>query len=68
MVGWFLLTNILIWGIIGIMLWGIISLVALKGITWLIIFTGYAAVFPGFLGGVLFAMNEETMGHEFEIK
>lgn len=68
MVGWFLLTNVLIWGIIGAVLWGIVSLAALKEVSWLIIFTGYAVVFPGFLGGVLFAMNEETLVREFEIK
>ena len=43
-------------------------LVALKGISWLIIFAGYAIVFPGFLGGVLFAMNAETTMDELEIK
>lgn len=39
-----------------------------KGISWLIIFAGYAIVFPGFLGGVLFAMNAETTMDELEIK
>lgn len=57
MTGWFLLTNALLCGGIGAALWGVVSLVALKGISWLIIFAGYAIVFPGFLGGVLFAMN-----------
>ena len=47
---------------------GVVSLVALKGISWLIIFAGYAIVFPGFLGGVLFAMNAETTMDELEIK
>lgn len=41
---------------------------ALKGISWLIIFAGYAIVFPGFLGGVLFAMNAETTMDELEDK
>ena len=59
MTGWFLLTNALLCGGIGAALWGVVSLVALKGISWLIIFAGYAIVFPGFLGGVLFAMNAE---------
>lgn len=68
MVGWFLLTNAVLWGVIGAVLWGVVSLVALKGISWLIIFAGYAIVFPGFLGGVLFAMNAETTVHELEIK
>ena len=62
MTGWFLLTNALLCGGIGV------SLVALKGISWLIIFAGYAIVFPGFLGGVLFAMNAETTMDELEIK
>ena len=64
MVGWFLLTNAIIWGIIGAVLWGIVSLFALKEVSWLIIFAGYAIFFPGFLGGVLFAMNEKTDLHE----
>ena len=51
MTGWFLLTNALLCGGIGAALWGVVSLVALKGISWLIIFAGYAIVFPGFLGG-----------------
>ena len=65
MVGCFLLTNALIWGIIGAVLWGIVSLAVLKEVSWLIVFAGYAVVFPGFLGGVLFAMNAETQAHEF---
>lgn len=68
MTGWFLLTNALLCGGIGAALWGVASLVALKGISWLIIFAGYAIVFPGFLGGVLFAMNAETTMDELEIK
>ena len=68
MTGWFLLTNALLCGVIGAALWGVVSLVALKGISWLIIFAGYAIVFPGFLGGVLFAMNAETTMDELEIK
>ena len=67
MTGWFLLTNALLCGGIGAALWGVVSLVALKGISWLIIFAGYAIVFPGFLGGVLFAMNTETTMDELEI-
>ena len=54
--------------VLGAALWGVVSLVALKGISWLIIFAGYAIVFPGFLGGVLFAMNAETTMDELEIK
>lgn len=46
MTGWFLLTNALLCGGIGAALWGVVSLVALKGISWLIIFAGYAIVFP----------------------
>ena len=42
MTGWFLLTNALLCGGIGAALWGVVSLVALKGISWLIIFAGYA--------------------------
>ena len=66
MVGWFLLSNALIWGMIGAILWGIVSLVALKEVSWLIIFAGYAIVFPGFLGGMLFEMNAEMPEREFE--
>ena len=58
MTGWFLLTNALLCGGIGAALWGVVSLVALKGISWLIIFAG----------GVLFAMNAETTMDELEIK
>lgn len=58
---------IIVWGY-RCTLWGVVSLVALKGISWLIIFAGYAIVFPGFLGGVLFAMNAETTMDELEIK
>ena len=65
MVGWFLLSNAGIWGIIGAVLWGIVSLAVLKEVSWLIVFAGYAVVFPGFLVGVLFAMNAETQAHEF---
>ena len=68
MTGWFLLTNAVLCGGIGAALWGVVSLVALKGISWLIIFAGYAIVFPGFLGGVLFAMNAETTMDELEKK
>ena len=46
MTGWFLLTNALLCGVIGAALWGVVSLVALKGISWLIIFAGYDC-FPG---------------------
>ena len=44
--GWFLLTNALFCGVIGAALWGVVSLVALKGISWLIIFAGYFPLIP----------------------
>ena len=56
MTGWFLLTNALLCGGIGAALWGVVSLVALKGISWLIIFAGYEIVFYFFFGFVVFSM------------
>ena len=46
MTGWFLLTNALLCGGIGAALWGVVSLVALKGISWLII-CSICDCFPG---------------------
>ena len=61
----FLLTNAMIWGVAGAVLWMLTSLVALREISWLVVFIGYAVVFPGFLGGMLFTMNREKELNEF---
>lgn len=49
----FVLLNILCCGIIGFGVWTIISQIALKTITWLVVFVGYSVFFPGYLGGIL---------------
>lgn len=55
----FLLLNILCWGGIGAIAWLAVSRIALNSMTWLFVFVGYAGVFPGWIGGVLKAMNTE---------
>lgn len=49
----FVLLNILCCGIIGFGVWAVISRMALKTMSWLVIFVGYSIFFPGYLGGIL---------------
>lgn len=55
----FLLSHVVIWGLFGTAVWGFFSLFVLKEIKWLFLIVGYAVIFPGFFGGVLYEMNKE---------
>ena len=53
----FLMLNIVSWCMIGAVVWMAVSRVILKDILWLFLFSGYAGVFLGLIGGTVYAMN-----------
>lgn len=55
----FLFFNILFYAGIGALIWTGVSVFALKSVEWLIIFSGYAAVIFGYLGGIFSIWKEE---------
>ena len=55
----FLMLHMVAWCVIGAVVWRLISRIVLKDMLWLFLFIGYAGVFPGLIGGTLYAMNLE---------
>ena len=53
----FLILNIVIWCMIGAVTWMAVSRIIMKDILWLFLFSGYAGVFLGLIGGTVYAMN-----------
>ena len=53
----FLILNIVIWCMIGAVVWMAVSRIIMKDILWLFLFSGYAGVFLGLIGGTVYAMN-----------
>lgn len=53
----FLVLNIVIWCMIGAVAWMAISRIVMKDILWLFLFSGYAGVFLGLIGGIVYVMN-----------
>lgn len=54
----YLLIRVVGCAVIGALIWSIISIFALKGVTWLMVFAGYSAFFPGFLCGIVKLYNK----------
>ena len=57
----FILVNMLFFSLIGLAVWFITGQFLFKGITCLICFIGYPAVFVGFFGGILFLYRKEDL-------
>lgn len=55
----FLMLHMVACCIIGAVVWILISRIIFKDMLWLFLFIGYAGVFPGLIGGTLYAMNLE---------
>ena len=53
----FLLLNMVFFGLLGFMLWLIVSRWTLTTPDWAVVFTGFAAWGPGFMGGILYLYN-----------
>ena len=56
----FILVNMLFFALIGLTCWLIAGQFLLKGLSWLICFIGYPAVFAGFFGGILYLYRKEN--------
>ena len=56
----FLFLHTIIWAIAGICLWSLVSIFILRDIGWMLTFVGYAAFFPGFIGGIMFLWSHDT--------
>ena len=54
-----MMLHMVAWCVIGAVVWMLISRIVLKDMLWLFLFIGYAGVFPGLIGGTLYAMNLE---------
>lgn len=67
-IGVFLAANTVLFGLLGAAVWGIVRVLALKEISWLFCFAGYAGFAPGYIGGIFFLWNnvweKETHGDE----
>ena len=55
----FLAANTALFGLLGLLVWAVVSLFALKDISWMFCFAGYAAFVPGFLGGIFFVWKHD---------
>lgn len=55
----FLFLHTIIWAIAGICLWSLVSIFILRYIGWMLTFAGYAAFFPGFIGGIMCLWNHD---------
>ena len=55
----FILVNVLFFALIGLDCWIVAGQFLLEGISWLICFIGYPAVFGGFFGGILYLYKKE---------
>lgn len=55
---WFLFLNSIIFGLIGFAMWLVIRMFALSTIDWALCFTGYLAIFVGYIGGYIFLYRE----------
>ncbi len=53
-ISYFLMANVLFWGVTGFLIWAVIQLFALKTIDYALCFAGYPAFFIGIVGGTLF--------------
>ena len=55
----FILVNVLFFALIGLALWFVVGQFLLNGISWLICFIGYPAVFVGFFGGIIYLCRKK---------
>ena len=56
----FLFLNTILWCGIGALAWLLVGHFVCRDLLSLILFAGYAGVFPGWIGGAIFAMNAES--------